>query len=116
MLAAMSSSSQYLPNPRKRPREDGAPEFPCLPGLSFDSVSSFALESQLALRSVNFSEKSLFLPLISPHRPQVERFKIKEGSIFIVVRNSYSHLKKDILSINYDEYSGIYVRYIRLLT
>ena len=82
MLAAMSSSSQYLPNPRKRPRNDGKPEFPPLPGLSLDLVPSFANKSQLALETVDFSQASLFLPLISPHSPQVERFKIRERLYF----------------------------------
>ena len=114
MLAAMSSSSKYLPNPKKRQRNDGDPEFPCLPGLSFASVASFAKQSQFALKSVDFSQKYLSLPLISPHLLS-ERFKVMDGSVNLIMRTTFSQLRKKVTMLE-DEFRGMYVRYIRLLT
>ena len=110
MLAAMAASSQTLPVTLKRQVNESAPDFPPLPGISLDAISAFTSQSDLALRSVDFTQKSLFLPLISPHRPQDQRFKIKEKSIFVMVRKSYETLKDEVRKFDYDEYSGIYVR------
>ena len=116
MLSAMSST-KHQPNPRKRPHSEVASEFPSLPSLSLGAAQEFALKSQEALLSVQQGLHGcsfpgipcVFLPLISPHQLQ-QRFKVKEGSVFVVVRKSYTLLKDNVCSLNLEDYSGMYVR------
>ena len=117
MLSAMSSTKNK-PNPKKRPHSEEGPEFPSLPLPDFGAAREFAAKSQEALVSVQKGlpfgspfpgSSSIFLPLISPHQLQ-QRFKTKENSVFVVVRKSYPFLRDDVLSLDLEEYSGIYVR------
>ncbi|KAJ2995810.1 hypothetical protein HDV02_000387 [Globomyces sp. JEL0801] len=113
------SSTKHQPNLRKRPHSEVEPEFPSLPILSFSAAQKFARKSQKALVSIQQGlslvgatfpgSSSIFLPLISPHQLQ-ERFKVKENSVFVVIRKSYTLLKDDVFSLNPEEYCGIYVR------
>ncbi|KAI8895287.1 hypothetical protein BC833DRAFT_529645, partial [Globomyces pollinis-pini] len=113
MLSAMSSKHQ--PNPRKRPYSEVDPPFPSLPRPYFKNVQEFAKESQKALVSVQQGHSafpgntSIFLPLISPHQLPY-KFKVKESSVFVMVRKSYVVLKDDINSLNLEENCGLYVR------
>ena len=97
------SSTKHQPNPRKRPHTEVGSEFPSLPSRSLAATQEFAVKSQEALLSI---QKGLlgcsfpgihcvFLPLISPHQLQ-QRFKVKEGSVFVVVRKSYTLLKDNV--------------------
>ena len=111
MLSAMSSS-KHQPNPRKRPIDLVAPEFPPLPAISLAATMGFAVKSQEALRSVptiSTNLASLFLPLISPHQLQ-QRFRVKESAVFVVMRKSYPLLKNEVASYDLEEFNGIYVR------
>lgn len=110
------SSTKHQPNLRKRPHSEVEPEFPSIPILSFVAAQEFAGKSQEALLSVQQGlsatfpgSSSIFLPLISPHQLQ-QRFKVKENSVFVVVRKSYTLLKDDVLSLNLEDCCGLYVR------
>ena len=101
----------------KRPISEVDAEFPSLPVSSFKETVGFARKSQEALLSVrkglssaDFSKtSSLFLPLISPNQLQ-HGIKVKESSVFVIVRKSYPLLKQEVDVLNFLKFTGIYVR------
>ena len=111
MISAMSTKHQ--PNPRKRPLEEGTPEFPPTSSLTLEEIEScleFAKKSQLAIPPISITLKSVFLPLISPHSLQ-NRFNVDDDdSVFVIIRKSYFSLKNQVESLDLEEFSGIYIR------
>jgi hypothetical protein len=118
----MSSTTLPTKKPRKRQFDQVVtPEFPALPiTLSLQAAIEFAGKSQVALDTLfpttttsntisNTNQDSLFLPLISPHQLQ-SRFKVKDNSVFVMTRKSYSHLKREVDSFALEEFRGVYVR------
>jgi hypothetical protein len=78
------------------------------------------LENHVALvyvqQELTFPGKSfVFIPLISPHQLQ-QRFKVRERSVFMVVRKSYPLLKSELDSLNTENFSGLYVTFWLLNT
>ena len=114
---ASMSSIKHEPNTRKRQHSEIDDAFPSQPnGGSFTAALEFASRSQAALlsikglHSVDFSQTpSLSLPLITPHQLQA-RFNVTESdSVLVVVRKSFTHLKKEVELLNNRVYSGLYV-------
>ncbi|KAJ3335751.1 hypothetical protein HDU83_009912, partial [Entophlyctis luteolus] len=110
--------------------------FPAEPGLFYEDVAVFAEQVQQALNQTllpapvsakrpkvetldadgetatlldNPDLSFVSLPLVSPHRLNY-RFTIEpDNSVFIIARKSYLLLKKTLLDLNTDKYSGMYL-------
>jgi hypothetical protein len=105
----------FLQIQRKRRINPGAPEFPSLPKrFSPEMVPAFAAKSQLALNSITLDKSSILLPLISPHLLQYGLEFGENDSVFVIRRESYLSLKRELVDLDTSKYNGIYVQLYKL--
>ena len=98
----------YQPNQKKRKFNI---QYPSLPSLKFEAISTFAGEVQNVLNGeLEETGFHVILPLVSPHGLS-HRFDNESNSIFIIKRSSQSLLKTVTLELNLSKNFGIYLRY-----